>query len=136
MTKHKRKDFSLFDRALAAQAVGSAVAKLDPRVLSRNPVMFVTAVVALLTTLLFVRDVAIGASTTRIVGQIAVWLWVTVLFATSPRPSPRAAARRAPTASGPRSRKRSASACAAVRAPKTTSKPYRAGLCERTIWSS
>ncbi|PJR10767.1 potassium-transporting ATPase subunit KdpB [Sinorhizobium meliloti] len=81
MTKHKRKDFSLFDRALAAQAARSAVAKLDPRVLSRNPVMFVTGVVALLTTFIFLRDLVTGAAMTGTVGQIAFWLWVTVLFA-------------------------------------------------------
>ncbi|MFC0810372.1 potassium-transporting ATPase subunit B, partial [Ensifer sp. P24N7] len=81
MTKHPRKDFSLLDRALAAQAARIAVAKLDPRVLYRNPVMFVTGVVALLTTFIFLRDVASGAATTGTVGQIAFWLWVTVLFA-------------------------------------------------------
>ncbi|NGO51662.1 potassium-transporting ATPase subunit KdpB [Allomesorhizobium camelthorni] len=81
MTKHKRRDFSLFDGALAAHAAQSAVAKLDPRVLYRNPVMFVTGVVAVLTTLIFVRDLAMGAATAGIVGQIAFWLWVTVLFA-------------------------------------------------------
>ncbi|MBP2238787.1 K+-transporting ATPase ATPase B chain [Sinorhizobium kostiense] len=81
MSKHKRKDFSLFDRALAAQAARSAVAKLDPRVLSRNPVMFVTGVVALLTTFIFLRDLVTGAAMTGTVGQIAFWLWVTVLFA-------------------------------------------------------
>ncbi|MGX1500817.1 K+-transporting ATPase ATPase B chain [Labrenzia sp. MBR-25] len=81
MTKHNRKDMALFDGALAAQAARSAVAKLDPRILSRNPVMFVTGVVAMLTTLVFLRDLAVGAPDTGIVGQIALWLWVTVLFA-------------------------------------------------------
>ncbi|MCR4264714.1 potassium-transporting ATPase subunit KdpB [Nitratireductor sp. ZSWI3] len=81
MTKHRRRNFSLFDRALAVHAARGAVAKLDPRVLYRNPVMFVTGVVALLTTFIFLHDLAIGAETRNTVGQIALWLWVTVLFA-------------------------------------------------------
>ncbi|MFZ2101429.1 MAG: potassium-transporting ATPase subunit KdpB, partial [Oricola sp.] len=81
MTRHKRKDSSLFDRALAAQAARDAVMKLNPRVLARNPVMFVTGVVAALTTLIFLRDLVTGAATAGIVGQIALWLWVTVLSA-------------------------------------------------------
>ncbi|MEJ8574012.1 potassium-transporting ATPase subunit KdpB [Microbaculum marinum] len=81
MAKHTQKDISLFDRALVAQASRGAFGKLDPRLLSRNPVIFVTAVVALLTTFVFVRDLVTGAATAGTVGQIAFWLWVTVLFA-------------------------------------------------------
>ena len=47
--------------------------------------MFVTAVAAVLTTVLFVRDlVSISPATggtPAVVGQIAAWLWFTVLFA-------------------------------------------------------
>ena len=81
MSRHKRQGASLLDGALAAQAARHAVAKLHPRILWRNPVMFVTGVVAALTTLLFARDVALGSSAAAITGQIAFWLWVTVLFA-------------------------------------------------------
>ncbi|MGE0584547.1 MAG: potassium-transporting ATPase subunit KdpB [Flavobacteriaceae bacterium] len=81
MTRHERSDISLLDRALAAKAARGAVTKLDPRVLSRNPVMFVTGVVALLTTVIFFRDLTVGAATAAIAGQIAFWLWLTVLFA-------------------------------------------------------
>ena len=76
--RHER---PLLDGRLALSAVRSALAKLDPRVLARNPVMFVTAVLALLTTGLFVRDLAVGAATAGLVGQISFWLWLTVLFA-------------------------------------------------------
>ena len=76
-----RQERLLLDERLALAAGRSALAKLDPRVLARNPVMFVTAVLALLTTGLFVRDLAAGAATAGLVGQISFWLWLTVLFA-------------------------------------------------------
>nr|WP_029015104.1 potassium-transporting ATPase subunit KdpB [Niveispirillum irakense] len=71
---------TLLDGRIAAQAVGVAFRKLDPRLLFRNPVMFVTAIVALLTSLIFVRDLVQGADV-LLTGQIAAWLWFTVLFA-------------------------------------------------------
>src|SRR5499426_451563 len=72
---------SLFDRDILARAVVDAVRKLDPRTLTRNPVMFVVEVVAAITTVFLVRDAALRAATTAFVGQIAAWLWFTVLFA-------------------------------------------------------
>jgi K+-transporting ATPase ATPase B chain len=62
-------------------ALGSAFAKLDPRALVRNPVMFVVEVVAILTTVLFLRDVATGAGGIGFSFQIVLWLWFTLLFA-------------------------------------------------------
>ncbi len=79
--RRKRQDFSLFDAGLAAAAGRSAIAKLEPRSLARNPVMFVTGVVALLTTLLFLRDIVVEQEQAGLVGQLAAWLWITVLFA-------------------------------------------------------
>jgi len=73
---------SLFDPAILLPAVRQAFLKLDPRQLMRNPVIFVTEVVAALVTLLFLRDLAAGDGTASFSGQIAVWLWFTVLFAT------------------------------------------------------
>jgi K+-transporting ATPase ATPase B chain len=65
---------------LLARAAADAFRKLDPRALIKNPVIFVTAVVAALVTVLFARDLATGHSAS-FTGQIAVWLWFTVLFA-------------------------------------------------------
>ena len=62
-------------------ALGSAFAKLDPRALVRNPVMFVVEVVAILTTVLFLRDLATGAGGLGFSFQIVLWLWFTLLFA-------------------------------------------------------
>ncbi len=81
MAIHRPQEMSLFDGSIIRPAVVSAFAKLDPRDLVRNPVMFTTGVVAILSTVLFVRDVSIGGEYTAVVGQIAAWLWFTVLFA-------------------------------------------------------
>ena len=66
---------------IVVPALGSAVAKLDPRQMIRNPVMFVVEVVALLTTVLFLRDLATGAGNLGFSFQIILWLWFTLLFA-------------------------------------------------------
>ena len=71
----------LLDPAILAPALGHSFAKLDPRQLVRNPVIFVTEVVAGLVTVLFLCDVATGGEVV-FSGQIAAWLWFTVLFAT------------------------------------------------------
>ena len=72
---------STFDPGLIKRAALDAVWKLAPNKLVRNPVMFVTGVVALFVTLTFVRDLASGRDGLGFTGQIAVWLWFTVLFA-------------------------------------------------------
>ncbi len=76
-----KQDLSLFDRRIVGPALKAAAVKLDPRVMAKNPVMFVTEVVAALSTLLFVRDLFAGSATALVVGQIAAWLWFTVYFA-------------------------------------------------------
>ena len=71
---------SLFDGAILRAASVQAFAKFSPRLQLRNPVIFTTFVVAILTTILFVRDAITGGGA-AFTGQIALWLWVTVLFA-------------------------------------------------------
>ncbi|MFC3675448.1 potassium-transporting ATPase subunit KdpB [Ferrovibrio xuzhouensis] len=70
----------MFDPALMGAAIGQSFVKLDPRQLWRNPVMFVTAVVAAVSTVLFLRDI-FGGGNAALIGQISAWLWFTVLFA-------------------------------------------------------
>jgi K+-transporting ATPase ATPase B chain len=72
---------SLFSGSILWPAVGSAFAKLDPRVELRNPVMFVVEVVAILTTILFLRDFIAGGEKLGFSFQIILWLWFTLLFA-------------------------------------------------------
>jgi len=71
---------SVFDAAILGPAAGDAFRKLDPRWLARNPVIFVTAVAAVLATVFWVRDLT-NAGDALFSGQITLWLWLTVLFA-------------------------------------------------------
>jgi len=72
---------SLFDGRILGRAAGHAVRKLSPATLIRNPVIFVTEIVAVLVTVLGARDLAAGRSS-HFALAIAAWLWLTVLFAT------------------------------------------------------
>lgn len=72
----------LFDPAIISPAIRQAFIKLDPRQLMRTPVIFVTEVVAAMVTVIFIRDALTGNGTAGFSGQIAAWLWFTVLFAT------------------------------------------------------
>ncbi|MCB0989016.1 MAG: potassium-transporting ATPase subunit KdpB [Microthrixaceae bacterium] len=73
---------SLFDPAIVRRALGDSFTKLDPRLMVRNPVMFVVELGSVLTTILFLRDLG-SASTAENVfaGLLTAWLWFTVLFA-------------------------------------------------------
>lgn len=72
----------LFDPAIIGPAIKNAFIKLDPRQLMRNPVIFVTEIVAAVVTIFFIRDLLAQNGTAVFSGQIAAWLWFTVLFAT------------------------------------------------------
>jgi K+-transporting ATPase ATPase B chain len=78
----KKQTTSLLDRAILVPAFSQAFHKLDPRQLFRNPVIFVTEVVAALVTLFFLRDLVTDLPNAAFSGQIAAWLWITVVFAT------------------------------------------------------
>jgi len=75
------KTASILDARILVPSIGDAFRKLDPRTLAKNPVMFIVAVVAALTTILLVRDFAIGSTGIGFSFQIVLWLWFTVLFA-------------------------------------------------------
>lgn len=77
----KSKPVRMLDSAILVPAIGAAFRKLDPRTLSKNPVMFVVAVVSALTTVIFVHDLIVGKGDLLFTFQIIVWLWFTVLFA-------------------------------------------------------
>ncbi|KQM62776.1 potassium-transporting ATPase subunit B [Sphingomonas sp. Leaf17] len=79
-THHRGTPQSLFTADLVVPAIKASFAKLDPRDLIRNPVMFVTATVAALMTVLLV----VGHDTLSVgfTLQLVVWLWLTVLFGT------------------------------------------------------
>jgi K+-transporting ATPase ATPase B chain len=71
---------SLFTGPLMAAAAKDSFVKLDPRTLIRNPVMFVTGLVAALSTILLVKGVITGSTSIAFQAQLVFWLWLTVLF--------------------------------------------------------
>jgi len=79
--KTRRRSATVTDPKILIPAIGSAFAKLNPRVMMRNPVMFVVEIVATLTTVLFIRDLFVGGTNLGFSFQINLWLWFTVLFA-------------------------------------------------------
>src|ERR1022692_4941689 len=70
----------LLDPPIVKRAIGDSFVKLHPRLMMKNPVMFVVEVGAAMTTLEVVKDLAMGANI-GFTFQITLWLWFTVLFA-------------------------------------------------------
>jgi K+-transporting ATPase ATPase B chain len=70
---------SIFDLAIVGPAIRAAFTKLNPAHMVGNPVMFVTEVGAVITTVLLFTG-GQGASFGFLL-QITLWLWFTVLFA-------------------------------------------------------
>ena len=72
---------ALLDPKIVLPAITSSFTKLDPRVMVKNPVMFVVETVAALTTIIFIKNVITGGEDLAFTFQIILWLWFTVLFA-------------------------------------------------------
>ena len=71
----------LFDPPIVRRALKDSFVKLNPRLMMKNPVMFVVEVGAAMTTILAARDIVTGAALAGFTFQITLWLWFTVLFA-------------------------------------------------------
>ena len=71
----------LFDPEIVKRATKESFRKLNPRMVAKNPVMFVVEVGAALTTIYVIKDVITGAGGLLFGIQIALWLWFTVVFA-------------------------------------------------------
>lgn len=72
----------LFDGPIVRRAAVEALRKLDPRLMLKNPVMFVVEVGAVMTTAIVVASLIGGtASNLGFNLQISLWLWFTVIFA-------------------------------------------------------
>ena len=54
--KMRESQSTILDPAILLPAIGQSFVKLDPRVMIKNPVMFVVEIVAALTTVIFLRD--------------------------------------------------------------------------------
>jgi K+-transporting ATPase ATPase B chain len=80
MSQHKPRP--LFDPRITRRAVLDAFRKLNPRNMIRNPVMFVVWVGSLVTTVLWIQALlGRGEAPAGFILAIALWLWLTVLFA-------------------------------------------------------
>ncbi|HEX7158840.1 MAG TPA: potassium-transporting ATPase subunit KdpB [Edaphobacter sp.] len=80
MSTHAKRR-SLFDRKIVRRAAIDALAKLNPRTMMRNPVMFVVEVGSVLTTALLLANAFTHSGHLSFNLQITLWLWFTVLFA-------------------------------------------------------
>jgi len=77
-----RKAPALWNREIVSRASIDSFVKLDPRLMIKNPVMFVVEVTSVLVMFTLFRDLL--AHRMKLAGfefQIALWLWFTVLFA-------------------------------------------------------
>ncbi len=79
--KHRAGGAAGLDRDIILAAIINSFRKLDPRTLVKNPIIFVTEVVAALTTVMLARDLVTGGGHMLFSVQIIAWLWFTVLFA-------------------------------------------------------
>src|ERR1700747_613257 len=77
-----RRSTSMFSRDLVLTAIRDSFPKLDPRLQLHNPVMFIVELGSVITTVIFFLELARGeTSQLWFVATIAIWLWLTVLFA-------------------------------------------------------
>ncbi|RIK45584.1 MAG: K(+)-transporting ATPase subunit B [Chloroflexi bacterium] len=76
---------ALFDPEMVRPALRAAVRKLDPRLMARNPVMFVVEIGSVIVSVLLLQELwrAIlgNAGDLLFLAQLTMWLWFTVLFA-------------------------------------------------------
>ena len=80
-TSNQAKAKPLGDKKILVRAIADSFTKLNPRLMAKNPVMFVVEVGAVLTTLQLIRDTLSHAGGFGFGLQITLWLWFTVLFA-------------------------------------------------------
>ena len=81
LERRKSRKAFLLDKELVRVAVKQAFVMLKPWIMARNPVMFVTEMGAVLTTLELAMDVVGNRESFIYTFSVALILWVTVLFA-------------------------------------------------------
>ena len=75
------KGTSFGDRKILRNAIRDSIWKLDPRLMVKNPVMFVVEVGAVITLVVLLSNLVQHHGDFRFGLQITLWLWFTVLFA-------------------------------------------------------
>src|ERR1700733_8112975 len=84
---HERRAISLFQPEIVRHALLDSFKKLDPRVQIRNPVMFVVEIGSVITTVTWLiqafggKPLGGGSEPAWYTFTLAVWLWLTVIFA-------------------------------------------------------
>ncbi len=77
----KKSGRKVSNTGIVANAMKSAALKLDPRIMMHNPVMFVTEVGSVVTSVCWLLALAKGTGDAGFTAAIALCLWFTVLFA-------------------------------------------------------
>ncbi len=75
---------SIFSKDIVVAAIWGSFVKLDPRTLFRNPVIFIVEIGSVITTAIFFKDLFGSGEDSEplwFTGTVALWLWLTVLFA-------------------------------------------------------
>ena len=73
---------SAFSRDIMLSAIKDSFKKLNPKIMVKNPVMFVVEIGSVITTAIFIKDLFLhDFKFIAFVLQITLWLWFTVLFA-------------------------------------------------------
>ncbi len=79
---HQHKKESGLTGRMYRRALADSFWKLNPRMMARNPVMFVVEVGSVLTTALWIQSlIGNGEAPSWYIGGVSLWLWFTVLFA-------------------------------------------------------
>jgi K+-transporting ATPase ATPase B chain len=77
----RTRTISIWNPGIIQQAIADSFRKLDPRVQIRNPVMFIVEAGSVITTIVWIQELTGRAGNPLFTGQVAFWLWFTVLFA-------------------------------------------------------
>jgi len=77
----KTQKISIWDPAIFRRAVIDSLEKLDPRIQFKNPVMFLVEIGSVLTSAVFLQQFVSNVGNPLFTGQVAFWLWFTVIFA-------------------------------------------------------
>jgi len=80
-TQTHAKGSSMSDRKILRNAIRDSFWKLDPRLMVKNPVMFVVEVGAVITLVVLLANTLAHRGSFSFGLQITLWLWFTVLFA-------------------------------------------------------
>ena len=77
----RSREASSFDAAIVGRAMLDALRKLDPRVMKRNPVMFVVEIGSVVSTYYALSATFGGSGDAGFIWAVSAWLWFTVVFA-------------------------------------------------------